>query len=306
MNATTTIAGAPQYPTGRPTSPTGALRTTSSGRNRAKRVAYRNLWISVPGPAVRLRRLGHVGIITVQMLNLGFFTQAELFTLTAIAGMPARPCASRRRSSSACPAVTQHDLPDHRDAAGPGHRHRHRAAAQGLAAVGLPADGAVVRRGRRQLRQLDVQHQHLLPEAAAGHGAGPERRPGQLRRDDHADRHPAGDDGAAARRPGRRAETLLKDSGWIFGKIASGTPTWIQNAGFAWVMSLVPLSILCWFGMNNLKTVSPDTGSPSPPSPRSPGSTRWPSSRRSWGLYLYLPKPTGLGLISMWWRSRWT
>ena len=56
--------------------------------------------------------------------------------------------------------------------------------------------------------------------------------------------------------------TLLKDSGWIFGKIPAGTPTWIQNAGFAWVLSLVPLSILCWFGMNNLKTVSPDTGNP--------------------------------------------
>ena len=37
-----------------------------------KRVAYRNLWISRAGPAVRLRRLGHGGIITVQMLNLGF------------------------------------------------------------------------------------------------------------------------------------------------------------------------------------------------------------------------------------------
>ena len=36
--------------------------------------------------------------------------------------------------------------------------------------------------------------------------------------------------------------TLVKDSGWIFGKIAAGTPTWIQNAGFAWVLSLVPLS----------------------------------------------------------------
>jgi NNP family nitrate/nitrite transporter-like MFS transporter len=36
--------------------------------------------------------------------------------------------------------------------------------------------------------------------------------------------------------------TLVKDSGWIFGKIAAGTPTWVQNAGFAWVLSLVPLS----------------------------------------------------------------
>jgi NNP family nitrate/nitrite transporter-like MFS transporter len=55
---------------------------------------------------------------------------------------------------------------------------------------------------------------------------------------------------------------LQKDSGWIFGKIAAGTPTWIQNAGFAWVLSLVPLGALCWFGMNNLKSVSPHTGSP--------------------------------------------
>ena len=36
--------------------------------------------------------------------------------------------------------------------------------------------------------------------------------------------------------------TLVKDSGWIFGKIPAGTPTFIQNAGFAWVLSLVPLS----------------------------------------------------------------
>src|SRR5262249_1743752 len=56
--------------------------------------------------------------------------------------------------------------------------------------------------------------------------------------------------------------TLLKDSGWILGKIKAGTPTWVQNAGLAWVLSLVPLAILCWFGMNNLKTVSPDTGHP--------------------------------------------
>ena len=46
--------------------------------------------------------------------------------------------------------------------------------------------------------------------------------------------------------------TLMKDSGWIFGKILAGTPTWIQNAGFAWVLSLVPLAALCWWGMNNL------------------------------------------------------
>ena len=92
---------------------------------------------------------------------------------------------------------------------------------------------------------------------------------------------------------------LVKDSGWIFGRIPAGTSTWIQNAGFAWVLSLVPLSILCWFGMNNLKTVSPET------------SPILAFAKITWlytlaflpsifGLYLYLPKPTGLGLISMW------
>ncbi|MDE0060835.1 MAG: MFS transporter, partial [Defluviicoccus sp.] len=53
-----------------------------------KRIATRNLWISIPcllcGFAVWL----YWGIITVQMINLKFpFSQAELFTLAAIAGL---------------------------------------------------------------------------------------------------------------------------------------------------------------------------------------------------------------------------
>ena len=53
-----------------------------------KKIAYRNLWISVPALLCGFAVWGMWGIITVQMLNLGFpFTQAELFTLTAIAGI---------------------------------------------------------------------------------------------------------------------------------------------------------------------------------------------------------------------------
>ena len=53
-----------------------------------KSIAYRNLWISVPALLCGFAVWGMWGIITVQMLNLGFpFTQAELFTLTAIAGI---------------------------------------------------------------------------------------------------------------------------------------------------------------------------------------------------------------------------
>jgi len=94
--------------------------------------------------------------------------------------------------------------------------------------------------------------------------------------------------------------TLAKDSGWIFGKIAAGTSTWIQNAGFAWVLSLVPLSILCWFGMNNLKTVTPDSGNPIVAFAKITWLYTLAFIPSMLGLYLYLPKPTGLGLISMW------
>ena len=53
-----------------------------------KKIAYRNLWISIPALLCGFAVWGMWGIITVQMLNLGYpFTQAELFTLTAIAGI---------------------------------------------------------------------------------------------------------------------------------------------------------------------------------------------------------------------------
>ena len=94
--------------------------------------------------------------------------------------------------------------------------------------------------------------------------------------------------------------TLAKDSGWIFGKIPAGTQTYIQNAGFAWLLSLVPLSVLCWWGMNNLKTVSPDTGNPIIAFAKITYLYTLAFVPSILGLYLYLPKPTGLGLISMW------
>ena len=55
--------------------------------NTGKRIAYRNLWISVPSLLCGFAVWGMWGIITVQMMNLGSpFSPAELFTLTAIAG----------------------------------------------------------------------------------------------------------------------------------------------------------------------------------------------------------------------------
>ena len=80
---------------------------------------------------------------------------------------------------------------------------------------------------------------------------------------------------------GGESKSLLKDSGWIFGKIAAGTPTWIQNAGFAWVLSLVPLvhPLL-------VRHEQPEDGDArrrftDQRFPEDRLSTRWPSSRPS-------------------------
>lgn len=58
--------------------------------------------------------------------------------------------------------------------------------------------------------------------------------------------------------------TLQSTSGTLIGKIPAGTEAWIQNAGFVWLLFLVPLTIAGWVGMNNIRTpdVSPDIPNP--------------------------------------------
>jgi Nitrate/nitrite transporter len=94
--------------------------------------------------------------------------------------------------------------------------------------------------------------------------------------------------------------TLVKDSGWIFGKILAGTPTYIQNAGLTWVLSLVPLGIIAWFGMNNLLPVSPDAGNAVSAFFKVTWLYTLVFVPAIGGLYLYLPAPTGLGMLNMW------
>jgi len=93
---------------------------------------------------------------------------------------------------------------------------------------------------------------------------------------------------------------LTKDSGWVLGKILAGTPTFIQNGGFIWAAILVPMLIAAWFGMNNLLPLSPNYGGTL---------AAFAKIFYLWGitaiigligLYLYLPAPTGLGLLNMW------
>jgi len=266
-----------------------------------KRIAYRNLWISVPSLLCGFAIWGMWGIITVQMLNLGFpFSQAELFTLTAIAGLAGAtmriPASFLIRLAGGRNTIFLTTAMLLAPAIGTGIVLQHKD--WPLWAFQLMALWSGVGGGNFASSMSNIST--FFPKRLQGTALGLNAGLGNFGVTSMQIVIPlvmtVGLFGAFGGEP----MTLMKDSGWIFGKITAGVPTWIQNAGFAWLLSLVPLSILCWFGMNNLLTVSPAIGG-----------TLNAFLKITWlytlaflpaglGLYLYLPAPTGLGLLNMW------
>jgi NNP family nitrate/nitrite transporter-like MFS transporter len=266
-----------------------------------KRIAYRNLWISVPALLCGFAVWGMWGIITVQMLNLGFpFSQAELFTLTAIAGISGAtmriPASFLIRLAGGRNTIFLTTAMLLAPALGTGIVLQHKD--WPLWAFQLMALWCGVGGGNFASSMSNIST--FFPKRLQGTALGLNAGLGNFGVTTMQVVIPlvmtVGIFGAIGGEP----MILQKDSGWIFGKIAAGTPTWIQNAGLAWLLSLVPLSILCWFGMNNLKTVSPDTGHPVIAFAKITYLYTLAFVPSILGLYLYLPKPTGLGLISMW------
>ncbi len=266
-----------------------------------KRIAYRNLWISVPALLCGFAVWGMWGIVTVQMLNLGFpFTQAELFTLTAIAGISGAtmriPASFLIRLAGGRNTIFLTTAMLLSPAVGTGIVLQH--PEWPLWTFQLMALWCGVGGGNFASSMSNIST--FFPKKLQGTALGLNAGLGNFGVTTMQVVIPlvmtVGIFGALGGEP----MTLLKDSGWIFGKIAAGTPTWIQNAGFAWLLSLVPLSILCWFGMNNLKTVSPDTGHPIIAFAKITYLYTLAFVPSILGMYLYLPRPTGLGLISMW------
>jgi len=266
-----------------------------------KRIAYRNLWISIPSLLCGFAIWGMWGIITVQMLNLGFpFTQAELFTLTAISGLAGAtmriPASFLIRLSGGRNTIFLTTAMLLAPAIGTGIVLQH--PEWPLWSFQLMALWSGVGGGNfaSSMSNISTFFPKRLQGTALGLNAG------------------LGNFGVTAMQIviplvmtmslfgpyGGEAMTLVKDSGWIFGKIAAGTPTYIQNAGFAWLLSLVPLSVLCFFGMNNLTTVSPAIGGTVPAFIKIIWLYTLSFVPAGVGLYLYLPAPTGLGLLNMW------
>ena len=98
---------------------------------------------------------------------------------------------------------------------------------------------------------------------------------------------------------------ILKiSSGTLIGKIPAGSETYIHNAGFVWVAILVPLVIVAWAGMNNIRTehVSPNIGSSFSCYAKITGMLLIGFITTGFGLWLMLPKTSGGSGFSI---SKW-
>lgn len=266
-----------------------------------KKIAYRNLWISVPSLLCGFAVWLMWGIITVQMLNLGFpFKPDQLFTLTAISGLAG---ATLRIPSSffiriaggrntiflttamlMVPAVLTGIALQNRETP--------------LWMFQLCALLSGIGGGNFACSMSNIST--FFPKRLQGTALGINAGLGNFGVTTMQLLIPvvmtAGVFGAMAGAP----MTLVKDSGWILGKITAGTPTFIQNAGFIWLVALVPLAFFGFFGMNNLLPISPNIGS----TPSAFAKIIWLYGlgiiAAALGLYLYLPKPFGLGVLNMW------
>ena len=93
---------------------------------------------------------------------------------------------------------------------------------------------------------------------------------------------------------------LESASGTVLGRIEAGTDTWIHNPALFGTIVLLVVSAIAWFGMNNLRVVTPEPGNPLTAFGKILGLYGIAFVTAGIGLYLFLPQPVGLGVLNMW------
>ncbi|WP_375193992.1 antiporter [Marinobacter sp.] len=228
-----------------------------------KRVASRNLWISIPSLLMGFAIWLMWGMITTQMKNLGFpFSIEQLFTLSAIAGLSG--------ATLRIPASFMIKIAGGRNTV-----------FLTTALLMIPAAGTGIALMNPDTPFIVFQALALLsgigggnfacsmsnisafyPKSKQGYGLGMNAGLGNFGVTTMQILIPlvmtVGIFGALAGDPMQ----LQSPSGTLIGRIEAGTDTWIQNAGFIWLVFLIPLAFAGWFGMNNLKVVTPNPGNP--------------------------------------------
>ncbi len=235
----------------------------SQWESTGKAIANRNLWISIPSLLCGFAVWLMWGIITVQMLNLGYggFEKSQLFTLAAIAGLSG---ATLRIPSTFFIRLA-------------GGRNTIFLTTTLLI---LPAIGVGIALSSPDTPFWHFQILALLsgfgggnfassmsnisffyPKKIQGYSLGMNAGLGNFGVTTMQILIPLAMTFAVAFLGD--AQILKIASGTLVGKIDAGTPTYLQNAGYIWVIFLVPLSIASWMGMNNIveEHVSPNIGS---------------------------------------------
>lgn len=266
-----------------------------------KSIATRNLWISIPNLLCAFAVWSMWGIVTVQMLNLGFpFTKEQLFSLTAIAGLMGAtmriPASFFIRLAGGRNTIFLTSLLLIIPAFWTGLALQDKNTPLWVfqACAFLSGIGG----GNFACSMSNISG--FYPKNKQGMALGMNAGLGNFGVTTAQILIPIvmtiGLFGALAGEP----MILIKDSGWLLGKITAGTATYIQNAGFIWAAILVPMVIAAWFGMNNLTSLSPNYGGTLAAFCKIVYLWTLSGLVGAIGLYLYLPAPTGLGLLNMW------
>lgn len=216
-----------------------------------KAIATRNLWISIPSLLCGFAVWLYWGIITVQMVNLDFgFASSELFTLGAIAGLTGAtlriPSTFFIRIAGGKNTIVFTTALLMIPAIGAG---------LALQDPGTPlwyfqmlAFLSGIGGGNFSSSMSNISF--FYPKKIQGYALGMNAGLGNFGVTTMQILIPLamtmGLFGGASR-------TLVNTSGTLIGKIPAGTETYIQNAGFIWLVFLVPLAFLGWFFMNNIR-----------------------------------------------------
>lgn len=227
-----------------------------------KAIANRNLWISIPSLLCGFAVWLYWGIITVQMLNLGFpFEKSQLFTLSAIAGLTG---ATLRIPSTFFIRIA-------------GGRNT---IFFTTALLMIPAIGTGIALQDPNTPMWKFQILAFLSGIGGGNFASSMSNisfffPKKIQGYALGMNAGLGNFGVTTMQIliplvmtfglfGGDSLTLVNTSGTLIGKIPAGTETYIQNAGYVWLLFLIPLAFAGWFGMNNIRDehVSPDIPSP--------------------------------------------
>ena len=269
-------------------------------RSSGKKIATRNLWISIPSLLCGFAVWMYWSIITVQMINLGYhFSPSQLFTLSSIAGLTG---ATLRIPSSFLIRIA-------------GGRNT---IFFTTALLMIPAVGTGIALQNRATPIEVYYFLALLSGIGGGNFASSMSNisfffPKKVQGTSLGLNAGLGNFGVTTMQIliplvmtfglfGGDSQTLINTSGTLIGKIPAGTETFIHNAGYIWLLLLIPLAIAGFFGMNNIstETVSPKIGSTLQAFAKITGLLTIAFVTAGIGLYVLLPEPIGLGLLSKW------